>query len=135
MNFGDWTQLIQNAGGNVSTVDQSWLLSQFQARVSPALIANQIRLGQAPQAPSLAPASGPRQFPSLPSICGFILCLNGSAMIVGSFVLVYFGINTQSASSPLAFYLVLGAIIVMATGSFFVVTGTYVRKNIHQFIS
>ena len=133
MNFTDWQQLVKNAGGDISQVDHGWLLGQFQAGTSPAIIANLIRVGQAPR-PAPAPSRGPGFFRSPIWFLGFFLMFNGWLIILAAFFCgwIYLGqmLNQQNGLSSI---FVLGSIVTGSWGAFFVVVGTYVRKNIHLF--
>ncbi len=151
MTFTDWQQLIANAGGNISFVDQAWLLAQFQAGISPAIVAGQIRAGQAPSPPQYAAARHRSVFSSGVYFCAHLLLWHGwliilSVMVIATYLVIGVVLaSVAAADKPTTGFPVMalgvGFLIYMvpvflgaaAMGALFVVAGSYVKKNIHQF--
>lgn len=48
MDYSGWLDLVSKAGVNVKNIDPGWLSTQFSNQQSPALVAQQIRAGNAP---------------------------------------------------------------------------------------
>ncbi len=155
MSFIDWQQLVKSAGGDISIVDQTWLLSQYQAGLSPVVVANQIRQGLAPSPAPVVQMSYPVQrgiFSSGPYFCAHLMLWHGWLIIssaIGLLLLSFanVAISTAASRKPNDPFGAMGVVLsismltfvvpallgLAAMGALFVVSGCYVRKNIHQF--
>ena len=157
MNFSDWLQLIAQAGADTSRVDQGWLNQQFSSGISPAIVANVIRLGQAPLLPpsnyvsTYPPSRG--IFSSGPYFCAHLLLWHGWLIILAAVLAFLFLLsslillNAASSSrtrppdfaagfvvtSGMFLFSIPGLIAFAAGGALFVVAGCFVKKNIHLF--
>lgn len=141
----------------MNNIDPVWLQQQFQAGMSPVLVANQIRTGQAPAPP---PQQIAVQLPGQRGVfstgvyfCAHLMLWNGwviisaAVLIIALLIVGTFAVGASSAadsrvketwqwytvSAQMFVYVIPILLAVAAFGAIFVVGGSYVRKNIDQF--